>query len=130
MNKEDERLETIFINIKTSNIRKISSLVAKQKNTKHSDKHLNWTENLSNTSLPPIVAETLSLGPNYALPIETKEEIPVTDLLANIESAITFLPSQAKTTSGHAAAIYKHTQKQNWPTPPTHRRHYTTKKCL
>lgn len=90
--------EHLFLKIKDINIKKINSLL-KQKNLQCKNKILiqdDWLENLSDVQIPDYAVEILSLGPGFAMPIDNKNEVPIPDIIANIETSIKHLNNDNK----------------------------------
>lgn len=92
--RETERRESNFKKIKQKNIQKINRLLQNQKETVTSNH--DWIENLTDIPLPDYVKDVLSLGPNFAVPIERPEDIPTPDIITNIETTLTHLNSDEK----------------------------------
>ena len=92
INKEALRSDKIFENIKLKNIKKFNRF----KNKDITRNTSNWIENLTEVTIPDCVTEILSLGPNFAVPLKSADDIPVPDIISNIEAGIINLNSNAK----------------------------------
>ncbi|XP_044760307.1 uncharacterized protein LOC123317762 [Coccinella septempunctata] len=79
---------------KTIHDRKIQKMINSQKNCKQINKETTRIVNLTQTKLPEFVTETLNLGPKYAIEVDREREIPVFDIIAQIESSIEELPRE------------------------------------
>lgn len=87
---ENQKQERLFTKIRHKNIRKIDLLNNKQHKNHNSMPQVNdkYIENISNTQIPEFAAHILSLGPKFALPLKTDDNIPIYDLIASVEVAI------------------------------------------
>ena len=94
VDSESKRVESIFFKIKQKNINKINRL-----NNKTKADSINsscWIKNLTNIDIPVYVNEVLSLGPNFAIPLKNPEDIPIPDIIANIEISLQNLNHETK----------------------------------
>lgn len=97
-NYEQHKTENFFKKIKDKHINKIKKLESQRnKNTVDSiNIEKEWLENLTDVNVPEHVVEILSLGSNFAMPLENNKEIPIPDILASVEISINKLPTQEK----------------------------------
>lgn len=65
-------------------------------NNKNND-NCNWFQNLSNTTIPYEIQNTLSYGTNFALPVTVKNNIPINEYITSVEYAIQNKPTNEKT---------------------------------
>lgn len=90
---QTKKYETLFKQIKEKHIKKIEILL-KVKNRYRANANSGlkflpeWIENLTNIQLPDYVVEILSLGPNFAMPFTEKDNLPIIDIISNIEVSI------------------------------------------
>ena len=81
--------------IKTTQNKKINTLMNKQHKPHTPLGNDNWIVNLSNTELPNEVKTILSLGPNFSMEYR-QDRLPVANIIANIEGGIQHLNSEQK----------------------------------
>lgn len=91
---ESEKMEIIFQKLKQKNINKFNRL--NNKGNINSKINSSWIENLTDVDIPEYVNEVLSLGPNFAIPLESPEDIPIPDIISNIEISLINLNTDVK----------------------------------
>lgn len=89
-----EKNEYLFKKIKLKNQKKFNNLLTK--NSEATPKK--WVENLTNLDIPDFANEILSLGPNYATKINNEKELPITNIICNIENGLNSLTNTEKDT--------------------------------
>lgn len=95
---EQTKYERIFNNVKTKNQKKISNLITTKPESENKIDTSNWLHNISNKPIPNDIAEVLALGNKFSLPISHENNLPITEYIASIESAIYDKPNDIKDT--------------------------------
>lgn len=98
INDENMKYENHFLKVKKRNVNKFELLI---KNFQISDKkqiniEKDWFENLTNTEIPDYAMEILSLGSNFAFPVDDPKDIPTIEIISSIETSINKLSNEKK----------------------------------
>ena len=98
LKKQINIFEQFFNKIKTINLNKLAKLKndAQHKTTTKIPVQDSWIENISDTPLPDYAKEILSLGPEFSMPFTNKNDIPVPEIVSNIETSIQNLTTENK----------------------------------
>ena len=95
---EQTKYEKTFNSIKTKNQKKISNLILNEPKSQNNINVSDWLNNISNKTIPNEIAEVLALGNKFSLPINHEKNLPITEYIACIESAIHEKPNEIKDT--------------------------------
>lgn len=87
---ELQKQENNFNKIKQKNIKKLEKLTQKSAH-KNANVCPNWLENMTDIEIPNDVADILSLGPKFSMPLEKITEKHIDDIIASVESGIKHL---------------------------------------
>ena len=87
--------EVVFKKTKQRHLKKIDKLIRKQNKSNQNYGKL-WVENLTNKEISDYVFDVLSLGPNFSVPIEKTNNIPIPEIICNIESPISMANNSIK----------------------------------
>lgn len=97
--KINHTIETLFKTLKTKHQKKLNILIKKTDKVKlnqQTNPNQVWLCNISDTIIPDPVAKILSLGPNFAVKYHSNNQIPVHNIIANVESSIDNLKTNEK----------------------------------
>lgn len=93
-----DKMEILFNRTKQTNQNKINKFLKCKKPNANEAKitNPNWTENLTECTIPDNVSKILSLGPNFAVENNNYKKIPTNDIICNIEVGMNHLTNQDK----------------------------------